>query len=169
MSRSPTPAPRTALVTGANRGIGLAAASELARRGLNVVVTARRPADAEQASAEVRAAAAPNVRILPVGLDVSHAGAAAACHDEVEAAGLRVDALVNNAGVYPSGDFFQTSDVAFEDAIAVHVFGVFWLCRAFVPGMLTRGYGRVVNVSSGYGSFGEGLEGPAAYSISKAS
>jgi len=168
MSPSAAAAERTALVTGANRGIGLATASELARRGLNVVVTARRRADAEQASIEVRAAAAPNVRILPVGLDVSHAGAAAACRDEVEASGLRVDALVNNAGVYPSGDFFQAPDAAFEEAIAVHVFGVLWMCRAFVPGMLSRGYGRVVNVSSGYGSFGEGLEGPAAYSISKA-
>ena len=82
--------------------------------------------------------------------------------------GLQVDVLVNNAGVYPEGDIFDAPTRAFREAMEVHFFGVLALCRAFVPHMMQAGWGRVVNVSSGYGSIGEGLEGPAAYSLSKA-
>ena len=158
---------RTALVTGANRGIGLAVACELARRGLEVVVTARRSADAEQAALDVQATA-PTARVLAAELDVARAGAAAACHEAIQAAGMHVDVLVNNAGIYPLGDVLEQADAVYHEAFAVHFFGPLWTCRAFVPGMLRRGYGRVVNVSSDCGSFGAGLEGPGAYSTSKA-
>jgi NAD(P)-dependent dehydrogenase (short-subunit alcohol dehydrogenase family) len=158
---------RTALVTGANRGIGLAVACELARRGLDVIVTARRAADAEQAALDVRAMA-PAARVLAAELDVARAGAADACHAAIQAAGMHVDVLVNNAGIYPPGDALETSDAVYHETFAVHFYGPLWTCRAFVPGMLRRGYGRVVNVSSDCGSFGAGLEGPAAYSVSKA-
>ena len=49
----------------------------------------------------------------------------------------------------------------------VHLFGPLMLCRALAPGMVRRGYGRVVNVSSGYGAFSDGLKGDAAYALSK--
>lgn len=52
--------------------------------------------------------------------------------------------------------------------IETNFLGALWTCRAFVPGMVERGFGRVVNVSSDYGSYGLGLEGPAPYSVSKA-
>ncbi len=159
--------PRTALVTGANRGIGLAVACELGRRGLDVVVTARRGSDAEQAAQDVRAAA-PAARVLAAELDVARAGAAEACHETIRATGMHVDVLVNNAGIYPRGDVLEQSDAVYHEAFAVHFFGPLWTCRTFIPGMLQRGYGRVVNVSSDCGSFGAGLEGPGAYSISKA-
>ena len=59
------------------------------------------------------------------------------------------------------------SEETFEAALEVNMLGPFRICQAFVPTMVRRGYGRVVNVSSGGGSFGEGL-GPAAYAVSKA-
>ena len=75
--------------------------------------------------------------------------------------------LVNNAGVYPTEGVFSVSEETLVMALEVNTLGPFRTCQAFVPGMVRRGYGRVVNVSSGGGSFGEGL-GPAAYAVSKA-
>jgi len=83
---------------------------------------------------------------------------------------VEVDVLVNNAGVLHEGDVLDggADDEAVADAFAVHVLGPLRLCRALVPRMCARGFGRVVNVSSGCGSFGEGLGGPVAYSVTKA-
>jgi NAD(P)-dependent dehydrogenase (short-subunit alcohol dehydrogenase family) len=158
---------RTALVTGANRGIGLAAARELAQRGLDVVVAARQASDAEAAAQEVRAVAAAGVEVLAVGLDLQQADAVRACRSQLDAARRTVDVLVNNAGVLAEGDLFSTPEADFRIAMDVHLWGPLQLCREFVPGMLQRGYGRIVSVSSGWASFGEGFEGPPAYAISK--
>jgi NAD(P)-dependent dehydrogenase (short-subunit alcohol dehydrogenase family) len=79
-----------------------------------------------------------------------------------------VDVLVNNAGVYPEGALLAMPSSAIVEAMAIHFFGALWTSRAWMPGMLRRGFGRIVNVSSGYGSFAEGLEGPPAYAVSKA-
>jgi NAD(P)-dependent dehydrogenase (short-subunit alcohol dehydrogenase family) len=76
------------------------------------------------------------------------------------------DVPVNNAGVYPTEGVFQVSEETFR-GLEINTVGPFRTCKAFVPGMVERGYGRVVNVSSGGGSFGEGL-GPAAYAVSRA-
>lgn len=81
--------------------------------------------------------------------------------------GTAVDVLVNNAGVYPTEGVFSVSEETFQQALEINTVGPFRTCQAFVPAMVGRGYGRVVNVSSGGGSFGEGL-GPAAYAVSKA-
>jgi NAD(P)-dependent dehydrogenase (short-subunit alcohol dehydrogenase family) len=97
-------------------------------------------------------------------MDVADDASVAACARRVG----RVDVLVNNAGVYPGGGALALDAAALREALDVNLWGAFRTCRAFVPGMVERGYGRVVNVSSGYGSFGEGLEGPAAYCVSKA-
>ena len=74
---------------------------------------------------------------------------------------------MNNAGVYPTEGVFQVSEETFRGALEIITVGPFRTCKAFVPGMIERSYGRVVNVSSSGGSFGEGL-GPAAYAVSKA-
>ena len=79
-----------------------------------------------------------------------------------------MDVLVNNAGLYPRGELLTLPMRAIEEALAVNFLGTLRTARAWMPAMIRRGYGRVVNVSSGYGSFAEGLEGPAAYAVSKA-
>ena len=102
-------------------------------------------------------------------LDVASEASVLGCAMRLEAQGRQVDVLVNNAGMYAEGASLLASPTAdIEDTIATNFFGALWTARAWMPGMNQRGYGRVVNVTSGYGSFAEGLEGPAAYSLSKA-
>lgn len=151
----------TALVTGANRGIGAETARQLAARGLNVVIGARQLAQAQEVAAAVGGEA--------LELDVGVADGVAAAAADLAARGVAIDVLVNNAGVLPAGGVLDAEWPAFEQAFAVNFFGALSCCRAFVPGMLARGYGRVVNVSSGWGSLREGLSSaPAAYGVSKA-
>ncbi len=157
--------PRTALVTGAATGIGLETCRALGRLGYQVVLTARR---AEQAAAAARALRAQGLAVRSAALDVSQEGAAATCAERLRAAGVHVDVLVNNAGIYPPGSLLKSPPATFHETFAVNFFGALWTCQAFVPAMVRAGFGRVVNVSSGDGSFAEGLEGPAAYALSKA-
>jgi NAD(P)-dependent dehydrogenase (short-subunit alcohol dehydrogenase family) len=155
----------TALVTGAATGIGLETCRALARLGYLVVLTARRASEARRAALELRGQ---SLDVRAETLDVSQEGAAAACAERLRAAGIHVDVLVNNAAIYPPGALLKTSPETLRETCATNLFGAVWTCQAFVPAMIRDGYGRVVNVSSGSGSFAEGLDGPAAYSLSKA-
>ncbi len=152
---------RIALVTGANRGIGLAIATGLAARSdTKVLASARTDAAAEAAAAKIGA--------TPVTLDLTDPRAAFEAAARIERAHGPVDILVNNAGILPQGAADQIEIGDLEAALAVNAVSPFALMRAFGPGMKARGWGRIVNLSSGWGSFTEGLTGPAAYSISKA-
>ena len=153
---------RTALITGANRGIGLAAAQGLAGAGHRVVLACRSKGDGEVAASSLGSQA----RALE--LDLASPASVAAAVAALERDGMQIDALVNNAGVYHEGDSLRVPMAAVRESMEVHFFGPLALCRALVPGMKRRGYGRIVNVSSGFGAFSEGLNGGAAYSLSKA-
>jgi NAD(P)-dependent dehydrogenase (short-subunit alcohol dehydrogenase family) len=149
-------AERTALVTGGNRGIGLEVCRQLKKLGHRVVLTAR---DADHGAKEA----------AKLGVEFEHLDAASI--KSIAACAKRrpdVDVLVNNAGIYPSGGVLAADEKDLREAMEINYWGPLWSCRAFVPGMLARGYGRVVNVTSGYGLFSEGLEGPAPYCLSKA-
>jgi NAD(P)-dependent dehydrogenase (short-subunit alcohol dehydrogenase family) len=156
MATTKKPAAAVALVTGGNRGIGLEVCRGLAAKGLDVVLGARNP--------ELGEAAARSLGVRYVWLDVRDRGSIDAAVKAIES----VDVLVNNAAVYPAGTVLDAAADTWREAFETNFFGALSLCRAFVPSMIKRGYGRVVNVSSGYGAFSEGLEGPAPYSLSKA-
>lgn len=156
---------RTALITGANRGIGLAVAEALARAGLRVVLGCRSLQAAKEAAAKLVAA---GHDALPLSLDVSEPSSVTAVLAELTHGGLQIDVLVNNAGVYREGSVLDGPLQNMRDSLNVHFFGPLLLCRGLIPGMVRRGYGRVVNVSSGYGALSRGLPGDAAYSLSKA-
>lgn len=146
---------RTALVTGANRGIGLAIAEGLAARGLSVIVGARDLAAGERVAAGFGGRAVWLDLRDPASLDVA-----------AKRIGP-VDILVNNAGILGTGGVLDATD-AFAESMDVMVRGPQRLMHHLVPGMVRRGYGRVVNVSSGWGAFSDGVAGPGAYGVAKA-
>ena len=156
---------RTAFVTGGNRGIGLAICEGLADRGLNIVLGSRDEANGEAAARSVREKGA-TVRVEQI--DVAEPDAIDACYERLAADGVDVDVLVNNAGIYPENDALDATIDQLDRAWTVNTRGPWLLVKKFVPDMVDRSYGRVVNMSSGSGSFGEGLDPQhAAYAASK--
>jgi NAD(P)-dependent dehydrogenase (short-subunit alcohol dehydrogenase family) len=145
----------------------LAAARQLARAGLPVVATSRDP------DAGARAVEQLSEEGLEVGyrrLDVSDLANVEECARELSDAGTEVDVLVNNAGIlHDRGDVLQLEDETLRETLEVNLLGPLRTARAFLPGMISRGYGRVVNVSSGAGAISEDVSSYApAYSMSKA-
>ena len=154
---------RVALVTGANRGIGRAICELLAQReGIRLLAAARRSAEAEETAAELPGDA------RGVELDLSDPAMAAERAAQIDGEHGPIDILVNNAGIMPSGGILDHGIADFQRCLAVNTVAPFALIRALAPGMQCRGWGRIVNVSSGWGSFDGRLGGPVAYSASKA-
>lgn len=155
---------RRALVTGANRGIGRETALQLAQQGIEVIVSGRNARACEQLAGQIQAAGgAADSRALDLAQPESIAGFLADLHGGI-------DILINNAGIFPGPDttLFDADPQAVHDAMQLHLHAPLQLIRALVPGMQTRGYGRVVNLTSGYASL-NGM-GPklTAYRTSKA-
>jgi 3-oxoacyl-[acyl-carrier protein] reductase len=146
---------RTALVTGASRGIGRSIATELAAAGAEVVLSYRAGAEeAEGLASEIGARA--------VQADVSDPASAAAL---VEEAG-DLDILVNNAGVTRDGLLVRMSDEDWDTVIDTNLASCFYTCRAVARGMMKRRAGTVVNISSIVGIHGNW--GQTNYAASKA-
>ena len=154
---------RTALVTGANRGIGLAIAQGLAARGAHVILAARSLDAAQQAAARIGG----KVDVVPAQLDVASPQSCATLCDRLKTDGHEIDILINNAGVLHEGALLDLEEAQLAQSMAVHIAGPWRLIRALAPAMIERGHGRIVNLSSGWGSFAEGL-GPEAYGVTKA-
>ncbi len=133
-----------ALVTGASGGIGAAFARALAARGERLVLVDRRQellhVLAEELGGESVA--------LPLEADLSRADAAVRIAEELEARGLGVDLLVNNAGLGHTGRFDEAPVERLTEMVDVNVRGLILLTRRFLPGMISRGRGRVINVAS---------------------
>nr|NLD39765.1 SDR family oxidoreductase [Actinomycetales bacterium] len=161
---APAPA-RTALVTGASRGIGRHLARGLAEEGLDVAILATDGGRLEEVRAEL-AANVPAARVVVVPADVTderEVGLAVARAEE-ELGGI--DLLVNNAGrIDAEVPLWEADPDEWWDVMAVNVRGPFLLARAVVPGMLGRGGGRIVAINSGSGTrdFAEA----SAYTASK--
>jgi NAD(P)-dependent dehydrogenase (short-subunit alcohol dehydrogenase family) len=156
---------RTVLVTGGNRGIGLAVARQLAGLGHSVILGSRDAGAGESAAASLRRA---GLAASPLHLDLADGATIDAAVKGIERSGRPVDVLVNNAGVLHERPLLELTDAEIAESVAVHLTGPIRLVRALVCNMVARGYGRIVNVSSGWGSFAEGLGGPGAYGVTKA-
>jgi NAD(P)-dependent dehydrogenase (short-subunit alcohol dehydrogenase family) len=142
---------RTALVTGGGRGIGRACVLGLARAGIAVAPAARTREETERVADEARALGA---RALAVTLDVGDAASVDRAVRAVTDALGPVDVLVNNAGIAQSAPFARTDPELWERHMRVNVTGPYLVTRAVLPGMLARGWGRVVNVASLAGLYG---------------
>ena len=142
---------RVALITGGGRGIGREIALAFARQGLVLALVGRDLGRVGEAAAEARAL---GVRARAFGLDVTDANAVPAVLSEVAAELGEVDVLVNNAGIAESAPFARTDRELWERHLRVNVTGPYLCAREALPGMLARGWGRVINVASLAGLYG---------------
>jgi short-subunit dehydrogenase len=161
----PAPSPdRTCIVTGASSGIGVELARNLAARGLGVTLVARREDKLRALADEL--GAKHGVRAEVIAADLSDEASRNGLVTELDRQGLAVDVLVNNAGFSTTGPV-HASDPAREVAmLRTDVEAVAHLCSLFVPGMVARGQGAVLNVAS-TAAF-QPLPGQAGYGASKA-
>lgn len=143
---------RTAVVTGAARGIGCQVAADLAAEGARVLGA---DVDAEGLAALERAVASAGGECVPAVCDMGRrADVDRMIAGALEAFG-RIDILVNNAGILLNATIEETSDEIIERTLDINLKGVLWAIRAVTPAMKSRGYGRIVNVSSITGKNGD--------------
>ena len=151
-----------AVVTGASSGIGEAVAVGLAQRGAKVVLAARRKDRLDELADRIERAGG---TALAIRCDVTDHEQLASLPTVVKEAFGPCDILVNNAGVPGGGTFANLTYQQIEDIIEVNVLGVMYGTRAFLPGMLKRHHGHIVNVASLAGRFA--TPGAAVYGASK--
>jgi len=154
---------RTALITGSGRNIGRSTALSLAAKGHNVVINGSRDKDACDAVAAE--AAKHGVKTLVAMGDVGNAKEcgqiAGAALDEFGT----VDVLVNNAAIRPESPFLDMSEEEWNRVLSVDMSAAFWLARACLPGMIDKGWGRIVNIA-GMNAI-QGYKGRAHVSVAK--
>ena len=158
---------RVAVVTGANKGIGFEIVRQLARKGLHVILTSR---DAKKGLHAQKALAKEGLDVGYRELDVSRRSSVAAFGRYVEREHGRLDALVNNAGILLGK--YETSvldekEALFRETLETNFYGALRVSQTLVPLMKERGYGRVVNLSSGLGQLDDMGNGVSAYRVSK--
>jgi pyridoxal 4-dehydrogenase len=153
---------QAALVTGAARGLGYAAAARLAEDGASVSLLDR---DAEGLAAASDALGANRQAALSHAVDVTDEEAVGAAVSAILDAVGRIDILVNNAGIYPHRPFEELTFAEWRHVLAVNLDSVFVCTHAVYPAMRERRYGRIINVSSS--TFFIGYPGLAAYIASK--
>ena len=157
---------RTALITGANRGIGLETARQLARRGFHVVIAARDEASGGQAVKEIEAAGG---SAFFLSLNVSDSQSIREAAGRFASIPDRLDALINNAGIYPDEGVTITTvprDLMVQ-AFQTNTCGPLEVTQAFLPYLRRAGASRIINVSSGYGQL-DGMSSDApSYCLSK--
>ncbi len=134
---------KRAIVCAASKGLGRACAMALAREGVDVVITARTAATLEATAAEIRAATGVTVTAVAgdITTEAGRAAALAACPEP--------DILINNAGGPPAGDFRDWDRDDWIKALDANMLTPIFLMKAVVDGMAARGFGRIVNITSG--------------------
>lgn len=155
---------QTALVTGASRGIGAATAQALAQQGMDIAVHYHHNRQgAEQTAERCRAL---GVRAELFTCNVADSAAVDQMCSEIRSRLGMPLVLVNNAGVDSFGLLTDTTDAEWRRVMGADLDGVFYCCRALIPGMVHEKYGRIVNISSMWGRSGASCE--AVYSAAKA-
>jgi NAD(P)-dependent dehydrogenase (short-subunit alcohol dehydrogenase family) len=153
---------RTILVTGGNRGIGLAIVKGLAQNLQDVILLGTRDLD------NIKELGALEKNIVPVKLDLTSEKSLGQDLNHILSKYPSVSVLINNAGVLKEGNLDKSSLYDLEASLQVHVLAPSQLIKCLLPQMKKNHYGRIVNISSGWGAFSDGLTGPFSYSVSKA-
>jgi NAD(P)-dependent dehydrogenase (short-subunit alcohol dehydrogenase family) len=158
---------RIALVTGANRGIGLKVCRQLAERGFIVFLSAREAAKATAAANKLKKAGT----VEPIALDVADPRSIERAADEVLKRYDYLDVLINNAGInYDTWETVENANIdgPVMETITTNLLGPWRVCQAFLPLLRKSREGRIVNVSSESGSLASLGAGPPAYQVTKA-
>ena len=145
-SQSPAPIRQIALVTGASSGIGLDLATILAQNGYDLILVARSQATLEQLAATLSAKYRITATAIPA--DLSDPATPRRLYDELADRGVTLDILINNAGFGLFGPFHQQDEQRILDLLQVNVTALTELTRLFLPGMVERNRGRILNVAS---------------------
>ncbi len=153
---------KTALVTGAGKGIGKAIATALAREGVNVGLLARTEKDLITVAEEIKAL---GVQVFVATADIANRLAVEAAVAKIETQLGGIDILINNAGTAAFGKFLELEPEVWENMIKVNLFGVYYATRAVLPQMIARKTGDIINISSTAGKAGNAVT--SAYSASK--
>ena len=140
---------KTALVTGAGHGIGKEIASSLAFQGADVVVTDV----ADTVFDTVKEIEKLGVNSLAVKCDVTNVQEVQSTQKQVAEKFKKLDILVNNAGIYPQKPFLELTEEDWAKVLNINLTGIFNVTKAFIPGMVERKYGKIVNLSSISGPF----------------
>jgi 3-oxoacyl-[acyl-carrier protein] reductase len=141
----------SAIVCASSQGLGKGCAIALAREGVSLTINGRNPVRLEDAAAEIRRETGARVRTVPadVTTDIGRTAILDACPNP--------DILINNAGGPPPGDFRNADRDAWISAVDANMLAPIFLIRAVVDGMVTRGFGRIVNITT------SGVKNPGAY------
>jgi len=142
----------TVLITGATTGIGRHLALDLARHGHQVIATGRKLALLEGLAAEAKADGK-TIEIIPLDVTDNENIAAAVRAVDALTSGAGLDVLINNAGYGQAGALLEVTEAELRQQFETNVFGLMAVTRAFVPRMVERGRGHVLNVSSAGGRF----------------
>lgn len=136
---------RTALITGSGRNIGRGCANALAQAGFNIVINGSSDrAACDRVAAEVRNA---GTDALVVIANIGDQTAVGSMADEALKTFGRVDVLINNAAIRPASPFLEMSDDDLLKVMNTNCYSGIWLARAFLPGMIEKGWGRIINFS----------------------
>lgn len=153
---------KTALITGAGRGIGRATAIAFAKEGINVGLVGRTAANLEEVAKELSQY---GVNVTMATADVSDNESVIAAVEHVKAELGPIDILINNAGIGKFGKFLELSPEEFKNIIDVNLMGLYYVTRAVLPEMIERQAGDIINISSTAGQ--KGAPVTSAYSASK--
>ncbi|MBV9127388.1 MAG: SDR family NAD(P)-dependent oxidoreductase [Verrucomicrobia bacterium] len=174
MSAAPSSAKPTALVTGANKGIGHEIARQLAQRGWRVFLGARDPQRGREAAAKLAQEAADGGSVEFLAIDVSEPASIARAAEDLQTRtdGGALDVLVNNAAILEDADqkqsILEIAPALLQKTLETNLFGALRLTQALAPALAKSGRGgRVINLSSGLGQLSEMDSAYPAYSISK--
>lgn len=155
---------KTAVITGASRGIGKAVALKLAREGANIVINYR--SNAEEANLVLAEIQALGVKAITVQADIGVWQEAETLINRAKEEFGTVDVLVNNAGITKDGLIMRMSEKDFDQVVNTNLKGIFNCCRFVVPIMLKQRSGRIINMTSVVGLMGNA--GQANYAAAKA-
>lgn len=155
---------KVAVITGASSGLGVQMAKALANQGADIAVLARRKERIESVAEEIRAL---GVKAIAVQCDVTKTDMVNAARDEVYAKFGHADIVVNSAGTGGITPTVDVTDAQLDQEIQIDLVGTFKMARAFAPGMIKNGFGRIINIASMYGLVGNMAAPSAPYHAAK--